>query len=71
MEKLKKILDDAYDFGKLPKGLSPSSFFGLMIIYDSLRNGRSAEFIQKDIYDVLVKCKIKVKEKGIGWVACE
>lgn len=71
MEKLKKIIDDAYDSGRLPKSLTPYLLIRLCGIYVSLRDGKPAEFIEKEIRDVLVKCKIKVKEKGIGWVAYE
>ena len=69
MEKLNKILEKAYDYGKLPKGFSPYMVNRLYDIYNALRSGQSAEFIESEIHDLLVKCKIKVKPRGIGWIA--
>lgn len=69
MEKLNKILEKAYDYGKLPKGFSLYTVNLLFDIYNALRSGQSAEFIESEIHDLLVKCKIKVKPRGIGWIA--
>ena len=69
MEKLKKILEKAYFYGKLPKGFSLYTVNRLFDIYTALRSDQSDEFIESEIRDLLVKCKIKVKPKGIGWVA--
>lgn len=68
MEKLRKIVDKIYD-GKLPKGFTPYLADRLSYIYSELAHYRTAEFIASEIYDLLIKCKIKVEPRGIGWVA--
>ena len=73
MKKLEKILDKIYDFGKLPKGITPYMAGELYAIYKSLSIGRTYPFIAPEIYNVLTKCGIKtVKDDNgldIGWLA--
>jgi hypothetical protein len=71
MKKLKQIIDKAYNEGKIPRGLSLTDFRLLESIYISLTEKRSYEFIQAAILPILDRCKIKYKERGIGWVICK
>ena len=68
MEKLKQIIDKAYNEGKIPRGLSLLDFRLLESIYISLTEKRSYEFIQAAILPILDRYKIKYKERGIGWM---
>ena len=83
MKKLRAIIEKAYDFGKLPKGITPYMMGRLVDIYNALARkeevefiesgindllaGRETGFIQKEINDLLGKCGIKTREFGIGW----
>ena len=71
MKKLKQIIDKAYNEGELPRGLSLTDFRLLESIYISLTEKCSFEFIQAAILPILDRCKIKYKERGIGWVICK
>ena len=68
MKKLKQIIDRAYNEGKIPRGLSLLDFRILESIYINLKEKRSYEFIQAAILPILDRCKIKYKERGIGWI---
>lgn len=69
MKKLREIIVNAYDYGKIPKGLTPYMIDRLVDIYNALvRKGR-AEFIETEINDLLNRCGIMTREHGIGWIA--
>lgn len=67
MEKLRKWLEAWYS-GKTVRGIiiTPVDIYQLADIYE----GKQTEFISQTIHDVLEKCGIKIREKGIGWVIC-
>lgn len=69
MKKLKDLLESVYISGKLPRGCTFAETQRLVDIYTKLVNKESAGFIEQGVYDVLVKCGIKVKPEGIGWRA--
>lgn len=70
MNKLKNIIIKATDFGKMPKGFSPYMVQELVRIYHNLLTNQESEFLAKEIMELLQKCNIKIRESGIGWVAC-
>lgn len=67
MIKLRKILDNIQDTGKLPRGITPCDCYILADIYNALVRREKPEFIQKSIHDLLVKCGLNVEQRGIGW----
>lgn len=69
MKKLKDLLENVYINGKLPRGCTLAETQHLVDIYNKLVNKESAGFIEQSVYNVLVKCGIKVKPEGIGWRA--
>lgn len=69
MNKLKEIIIKAHDYGKFPKGITPYMVDRLIDIYNALARKEQPEFIESAINSLLIKCGIKTKEKGIGWVA--
>ena len=69
MKKLKNLLEDVYISGKLPRGCTLAETQHLVDIYNKLINQESATFIEQNVYNILVKCGIKVKPEGIGWRA--
>lgn len=73
MKKLEKILDRIYDFGKLPKGITPYLAGELYAIYKSLSIGRTYPYLSPEIHSILKKCGIKTVKTDngldIGWVA--
>lgn len=69
MRKLKNIIEKAYDFGKLQKGITPYMMARLVDIYNALARKEEAEFIESEINALLAGCGIKTRQRGIGWVA--
>ena len=69
LHKLKEYTDNIRCTGKLPKGLTPYMVSVLDSIYDDLAAGKKSEYIQAEITDILHRCGIKTREKGIGRVA--
>lgn len=67
MKKLRQILDNIQDTGKLPRGITPCDCYILADIYNALVRREKPEFIQKSIHDLLVKCGLNVEQRGIGW----
>lgn len=67
MKKLRKILDNIQDTGKLPRGITPCDCYILADIYNALVRREKPEFIQQSIHDLLVKCGLNVEQRGIGW----
>lgn len=70
MFKLKELINKTYETGRLPKGLTVCLFRQLEDIYDELMSNKQSEFASSEIKNVLEWCKINVKEKSIGYVAC-
>lgn len=68
MKKLRQILENAQDTGKLPRGITPCDCYILADIYNTLVRREKPEFIQQSIHDLLVKCGLNVEQRGIGWV---
>ena len=68
MKKLRNIIIEAYDSGKLPKGMTLYDFRVIEIIYEDLLYKRQSEFINEEIKPLLECSGLKVKEKGVGWV---
>ena len=64
MDELKSWLDLLYE-GKQKRGfyVTPTEIWQL----DLIAKGIIKEFISLTIHDVLEKCGISVREKGIGW----
>ena len=71
LPKLHKILDDAYDYGKL-HGLTPAEIRVLSLVYGDLLFENQSKFLQKGIADVLKKCGVPVKmsRDGVNYHAC-
>ena len=68
MKKLRNIIIEAYDSGKLPKGMTLYDFRVIEVIYEDLLHKRQSEFINEEIKPLLEHSGLKVKEKGVGWV---
>lgn len=68
MKKLRNIIIEVYDSGKLPKGMTLHGFRVIEIIYEDLLHKRQSEFINEEIKPLLERSGLKVKEKGVGWV---
>lgn len=68
MKKLRNIIIEVYDSGKLPKGMTLYDFRAIEIIYEDLLLKRQSEFINKKIKSLLESLGLKTKEKGVGWV---
>lgn len=69
MKKLKNYIDNAYGFGKLPKDLTLAEYRVLEDVYIDLLLGKESEFISEKVKQILNRCGINTREKGIGWVA--
>lgn len=69
MKKLRQILDNIQDTGKLPRGITLCDCYILADIYNALVRREKPEFIQQSIHDLLVKCGLNVEQRGIGWTA--
>ena len=69
MKKLKEIIERSYDYGVLPKGITPYMMCILCDIYNELADGKSASFIEKEINNLLNQCGIPTRPCGIGWEA--
>ena len=68
MKKLRNIIIEVYDSGKLPKGMTLYDFRVIEVIYEDLLHKRQSEFINEEIKPLLERSGLKVKEKGVGWV---
>ena len=68
MKKLRNIIIEVYDSGKLPKGITLYDFRVIEVIYEDLLHKRQSEFINEEIKPLLERSGLKVKEKGVGWV---
>ena len=68
MKKLRQILDNIQDTGKLPREITLCDCYILADIYNALVRRDKPEFIQQSIHDLLVKCGLNVQPRGIGWV---
>lgn len=68
MKKLRNIIIEVYDSGKLPKGMTLYDFRVIEIIYEDLLHKRQSEFINEEIKPLLERLGFKTKEKGVGWV---
>lgn len=69
MDKLKAIIDRAYDYGVLPKRITPYMLCVLCDVYTELADGKTASFIEQDINTLLNQCGIPTRHCGIGWEA--
>lgn len=69
MNNLKKIIERSYDYGILPKGITPYMMCVLCDIYTALADGKTASFIEQDINTLLNQCGIPTRSCGIGWEA--
>lgn len=69
MDKLKAIIDRAYDYGVLPKRITPYMLCVLCDVYTALADGKPASFIEQDINTLLNQCGIPTRPCGIGWEA--
>lgn len=69
MDKLKAIIDRAYDYGVLPKWITPYMLCVLCDVYTELADGKTASFIEQDINTLLNRCGIHTRPCGIGWEA--
>ena len=68
MNKLKDILDKAYDTGKLPRGWTLALFRTFETVYYELLKYGTSETISPEIKNTLLKCGMTCRENGIGWV---
>ena len=68
MKKLKSIIEQLIE-GKKVRGfnLSLSDIYMLIDIYNAKVRKEKIEFINGNCKEVLDKCNIKTKVKGIGW----
>jgi len=72
MKKLKNIIEQAYDSGKMPnKRFSIAGFRELEHIYDELSSCKKCYicFFTDMVIPVMKKCGIKVKEYHLGYLA--
>lgn len=69
MKELFEVIEKVYETGKLPRGYTQIDFRVLENVYMDLVQYCYADFISEKCYKTLIKCKITVKEKGIGWEA--
>ena len=69
MKKLYNTIMHMYDFGKLPKGITPAEAFMLPDIYSHLAEHKETRFVQSGIRSLLESCGIKTRLEGIGYVA--
>lgn len=65
MKKLQKVFDDAYQFGKLPKGFALVQFRHLESIAEAIERGENPVFFETEINNLLNKCGIKTEQYGI------
>lgn len=68
MKKLRNIIIEVYDSGKLPKGMTLYDFREIERVYEDLLLKRQSEFINEKIKPLLERLGFKTKEKGVGWV---
>ena len=68
MKKLRNIIIEVYDSGKLPKGMTLYDFREIERVYEDLLLKRQSEFINEEIKPLLERLGFKTKEKGVGWV---
>lgn len=68
MKKLKNIIIEVYDSGKLPKGMTLYDFREIERVYEDLLFKRQSEFINEKIKPLLERLGFKTKERGVGWV---
>ena len=67
MDKLEKLINNAWYHGKLPDGCSAADLRVLDWIYDGLKCGVDSTFIQESVKLVLESCGIRVKAHGTGY----
>lgn len=69
MKKLRGYLEKWFD-GQSVRGIrvSLADIQECARIYNAVVSGEKPEFINGKVKEVLDKCGIKTKEKGIGWV---
>lgn len=71
IKKLHQIIGDAYDFGKLPKGIHLVQFRRLENIVEAIERGERPIFFESEINDLLNKCGVKTEVFGvINWRVC-
>ena len=70
METLKEYIYKWLD-GKSARGINvtPLQIRLLVDIYNAIIRKESIEFIDGDVAEILIRCKIKITPVGIGWIA--
>lgn len=67
MRKLAEFLNNIFNTGKIPKGLTLTDVRLLSAVYNDLCEFESTTIINKAILPILKDCGIKTKKEGIGW----